>query len=600
MDNIEFVVKALAIAKQVAKTAGGNKVKGIHPLYDISVKMKKEISYHSQKDEFPKDLFTYASPLATAEEIQYIENNYVQVTLPVFIDFLSTITRPFGDGNWSITYKEDIDAFIKMGKTLQQYLENEVPEYTSLESFSKFILPGIKTNDSMGFIGIRPHQIDYIINQDGQEVIDGTELFKPMPIYYESERVIDYVHKEYYLFLSKETCVTDDKKTGLIFELYLNGEVYLIKQVGVQNKYNFEAELFFSHVANEIPCIQMMGVPTIKDGRILWQSPFLYASDLLNLVLINANWLQASTKKIMYPHVVMLGDECDFTDKTGSPCMGGYVADGKGGKFICPTCSGTGLKNKLSPLGVLLVRPKGKFSEGELQSSQPPLQFISPEPKSLEFVENKIAKDESKARHILKLRTKNSTTTTQGDVTATEVADDAKSMTAFVKPISDQIFTIYEFIIKHIGIQRYEQKFQAPQLVYPKTFDFKNPEDYLKDISDAMTNNLPPSFIQTILMQYINAFYGDNAKTISIFILIAEADRLFGLTRNEINLALAKETAAKWEDILHSSAIYFVNSLLKTDANFFDKPLEKQVEAIQQMAKDEADKIAKQPIDALV
>lgn len=607
MSNLTFIAKALDIAKQVAKQANGGTVKGIHPLYAKSVEMMEAISYHAKKGVFPTELFTDSSPNSTPQEINYIKENYKQPTLTVFVDYIGTITRPWGDGNWSIVYKEDASAFLKIGSTFQKYVEKELPKYKCLEDFMKFILPSIKTIDAMGFVGVRPMAIDYVINEKGKEVIDSRELFKPTIFYYDSPRVIDYSENEYFMFLSKEKCVTKDNKEGLIFELFMKGEIYFIRQIGNQRDYKFEAiEYFTTPDSQEIAVHQLMGVPTIPEldtESLLWQSPFLYATDNLDLVLINSNWLQASVKKCVYPHVVMLGNDCDFKTKEGSPCIEGYVKNQEGVKSVCPQCSGSGLKSRLSPLGVLLIKPSSRFNEGDAKStgsSTPPLQFISPDVESLKFLKSKIAEDELRGRSILKLRNKNnSAVITKDDVTATEIRDDEKSLTAFVKPVSDQSFTLYEFFLKNLGIQRYAGQFREPMLSTPKTFDFKTPEDYLKDISDAMANDLPPSFQQVLLHQYINAFYGDNTKTIAIFKLIMKSDRLWGLTQDEINMKMAKQTVSKWQDVLHSSAIYFINKLLETDPKFLDKEIKTQIEELQKLAKEETKTILDDAVEVL-
>lgn len=608
MSNILFVAKALEIAKQVAKAAKGESaaVKGIHPLYEISVEMMKAISYHAKKGLFPESLFTDSSPNSTPQEITYIKENYKQPTLTVFVDYIGTITRPWGDGNWSIVYKEDASAFVKIGSTFQKYVEKELPKYRCLEDFMKFILPSIKTIDSMGFVGVRPMEIDYVITENGKEVIDSRELFKPTIFYYDSTRVIDYSENEYFIFLSREKCLTKDGKEGLIFELYMKGEIYFIRQIGNQRDWKFEAiEYFTTPGSQEIAVHQLMGVPTIPDTdteSLLWQSPFLYATDNLDLVLINSNWLQASVKKCVYPHVVMLGNDCDFKSKEGQPCIEGSVKDLEGRKSVCPQCNGSGLKSRLSPLGVLLIKPSSRFSDGDEKStgpSTPPLQFISPDVESLRFLEEKIAKDEFRGRDILKIGGKNSVVVSQDKKTATQVIYDNKTMTGFVKPISDQSFTLYEFFLRNLGIQRYADAFQQPMLSTPKTFDFKTPEDYLKDISDAMANNLPPSFQQTLLHQYIAAFYGDNTKTIAIFKLIMKSDRLWGLTQDEINMKMAKQTVSKWQDVLHSSAIYFINELLEKNPKFLDLEIKTQIEELQKLAKEETKKILDDAVDVL-
>mgnify|MGYP000911877936 CR=1 FL=1 len=575
-------------------------IEGVHDLYEPSVKMSKAISNHAAKGKFPEELFEHRSPNQTEKEAEYIKKNFKQHTLPVFVDYLSTITRPFGDGNWSIKYKEDKDEF--KSNSFQSYVESGIPIYGSLEQFIKFILPTIKSIDANGFIGIRPRYIDYIEDTTGELRIDDTKLFEPTIFYYKSKQVIDF-NEEYVLFLSDEHSRVDYagkiEESGSIYELYTKEAVYFIVQVGKKVDNKFELRPFYQHNLGYIPAHQLMGIPKIEDDKLLWQSPFIYSVDLLDLVLVNSNWLQASINKCVFPNVVMYGSPCEFRDSEGHACNGGNILV-EGIEKTCPSCNGSGLKSRLSPLGTLLINPATKFDAGEVNATQDPLRFISPDVTTLEFLRDKISEDTDKARKILHLQTSNSEVKGSENMTATGMAIDAKSMYSFVKPISDQIFTLYEFCLKTIGKERYGDKFEGVELSYPKTFDFKSAEDYLNDISNAIKNNLPPSFIQTILLQYINAFYGDNADTTKIFKLVSEVDRLFSYSQDDINMKLAKGTVAKWEDILHGSIMMFISNEIDNNDKFLELPFEKQKEALINKAKETQAEIEGKPIDDLM
>ena len=145
-------------------TAKDKEVKGVHDLYEDSVKMAKHISYHAVKGEFPEELFINRSPNQTQKEYDYIKANYKQYTLPEYTDYINTITRPFGDGNWAIDYREEEEVNVIANKTFQEYVEMELPIYGSLEAFVKTILPNLKTIDANGFIGIRPKEIEFVLN----------------------------------------------------------------------------------------------------------------------------------------------------------------------------------------------------------------------------------------------------------------------------------------------------------------------------------------------------------------------------------------------------------------------------------------------------
>lgn len=594
MTESEILEEAFGIVSDAVKKVPRNSGPvGIHPLYKDTVDLAESVGYHAVKGVFPKKLFENRSPNQSKEEAAYIENNYKQATLPVFMDYIATITRPFGDGNWSIDYQEDDSEYKQSENTFQHYVEKELPVYGSLESFIKFTLPAPKSIDANGYIAVRPYRLPLKSSEGGETVIDPNQLYEPYPIYFESKSVINYT-EHYYLFLSSEKSEVKNgmktEKTGYVFEVYTKDGVYFISQKGRKADLEFEIIPFYSHGEGKFSVHQMKGVPTVVNNQILWISPFSYATDLLDLVVVNKNWLQASIAKCVFPNVVMIGNPCDFNDGEGHVCVEGKVSyDGQ--LHVCKQCNGSGLKSRLSPLGTILLQPKSRTSDGDVDI-QDPLRFVSPDVTALEYIEAKADRDETRARSILKLRNKNSVVkTVNDDVTATEINDDAKSMTAFVKPVSDQIFDIYSFCLHWIGVIRYGARFKEPSLTYPKTFDFKSPEDYLMNLEDAMKNNLPPSFIQMLLIQYINSFYSDDEKTQAIFKLIIEADRLFGLTQNEINLKLAKMTVEKWEDILHTSALSFINDLILENKNFLNQDIKIQKEQLQQKAKDKADEM---------
>ena len=595
MTEQEIIDKALSLAVQANKSISQKKPIGFHDLYSESVQMAEHISYHAVKGVYPTELFKYRSPNQTEKEAQYIKENYKQHTLPVFLDYLNTINRAFSDGNWGINYKEDAESFKEADLTFQSYIENDLPTYGSLENFIKGVLPSIKTIDANGFIAVRPEEISYVEDEEGTPVI-ANELYEPTVYYFHSKKVVDYEEKEWYLFLSSDNSVVShgvgQEESGNIYELYTQNAIYFITQYGRKSENLFRVDVFFIHNLGSCQVEQLKGIPTLKDDDLLWQSPFLYATDLLDLVATNANFLQALINSCVFPVKVMFGSPCEFRDTDGNVCSEGQISvDGL--LRSCPSCNGIGLKSRISPLGTLLLNPSTKFAVGEEKSTQDPLKYVSPEVHTLDFISQKIESDNEKARKILHLQTSNSTTKGTENLTATGMVIDNKSMYAFVKPISDQIFSLYEFCLNAIGQQRYGDSFEYVDITYPKTFDFKSAEDYLVDIGKATASNLPPAFIQLLLIQYINAYYGDNQKSTEIFKLVMNADRLVGMSQDEINMKLARGTAAKWEDILHSSILSFINEANASDDKFMEKDLESQIEIVQTMAKTKADDINK-------
>jgi len=171
MEIEQILSNAVNLAIEVNKNIAKKKTDkvGMHDLYEDCCKMADEVAIHAVKGIFPDKLFSSRSPNETQQETTYIKENYKQLTLPVFVDYISTIGRAMGDGNWSIDYKEDSTEYKTANKTFESYVTKELPIYGSLEAFVKFILPSIKTIDANGFLAIRPKEIDYTTIQKSED-----------------------------------------------------------------------------------------------------------------------------------------------------------------------------------------------------------------------------------------------------------------------------------------------------------------------------------------------------------------------------------------------------------------------------------------------
>ena len=281
----------------------------------------------------------------------------------------------------------------------------------------------------------------------------------------------------------------------------------------------------------------------------------------------------------------MIGDVCEWKDRDGNVCCGGQITTSENKTYTCDGCKGSGLKSRISPLGTMLLKPKTRLEDGDSTFSQKPLEYISPDVTALEFLENKIAKDEEKARKILHLQTSNSVVKGTENLTATGMTLDVKALYAFVKTISDQTFYIWEFISDAIGFMRYGKSFKKPKFTYPTTFDFVTESDIILQLKSAVDGGLPPFVIHSIIYRYLQTLYFNEQVTANIFNLIVRTDRLLTLSNEEIALKVARGTVHDWEEILHTSAINFVNELIDENPKFLELDLKMQKEQLIAKAK---------------
>ena len=536
--------------------------------YNFAAKMYDSILPHSRSDVYPEHLLSVRAPNQTDAQAQYIKANYKATTLSVFEDFRATISRAFADQNWSIRYNGEIDP--RFGEeTFQQYVNNEIEKFGSLEMFVKNMLPTLKLVDANGIIAIEPEDIEYFDEENGEEQMISNELLRPMPKYYNCKNIVGQKFGEYYLVICDDHSYvkvgSKMEESGIVLELYDSNAIYRIEQIGKKSDMTFgEPVLYFQHNLGYVPCIKLMGAPQLINDEIAFQSPFITAVPLLDQVILDESYLQMSKATSAFPFMVALGEICEFIDREGNKCNDGQIFDPvNGGYRTCGSCSGSGVKSRFSPTGMLLIKPRTSLSEGDTGLSGEYLKFVSPPMDTLTFLRSEIEQQMAKSRRILHLPSSDESGTIGEASTATGSLNKMRSLYAFIKPISDQLFTIYEFCLVTIGNMRYGELFGGVNLVYPTSFDISTPSDYLSVISEGMKAGVPPSITFSNVYNYIRAIHYTDDETSAIYDLIINADELLLMSNADVLARLASGTVEKWQDVLHNSAPQLVMELIR-------------------------------------
>lgn len=576
-------------------------IKGVidfHDTYTIACSYRDRVKTHAEVGGFPANLFLERAPNQTDKEFDYIKGNYKQNTLPVYTDFHSTVSRAWSDGNWSINYKED--AAIFQEDTLQNYLEKKIELFGSLENYWKAAITHLRNVDPNGVVATRPESIAGVEIDGGEIIADSTVLPEPQPYYYRCDQVIYRNPKVGYLILTDERIpiLYADKmmNIGFVMEFYDETTVYRIKQTGKYTDFKFETKVFFVHNEGVIPVTELKAIPQLVERNIVYMPEFLYACDNLDLALVNAQYLQVSIANSCFPYRVMVGNSCDFQDKdteTGQVlnCESGYISYPDQTRRPCPSCHGSGLKDRVSPLGVLLLSKEDWSGSGDKSFADKAMYYVSPDVDALDFVKKKVLEDLEASRRIMHLQTSTTEVKANPNDTATGQQIDQKAQYAFIKPISDNLFSGFEFTIDRIGYQRYGEKYQKPTVTYPNTFDYNTEQDYLKQISEAQKAGLPPFIIHTIFHKFLRTLYYYEQTTTDVFRLIVSSDRILTMPSDEAEAKLAKGLVEKWEIVLHDSAVTFVDELRKEYPDLFEQDLSQQIELLQGKAKDLAKSI---------
>lgn len=560
--------------------------------YNMLLEQVEDILPHAERGHFPEKLFKERSPNQTDEELKYIKNNFKQPTLSVYKDLVNTINRAFNEGNYQIDYEpsDETDQF-------REYVEGEIKNFGSYLNFVKFIVSPKKIVDANALITYKPVDLDIVVKEDGTTEI-GDEPVKPTPFYYGVNQVVGYSEDDYYIIeLDKKSTVMyagKPKRMGKIYEVYDDKNIWHVTQTGKYTDWEFNYTIYYPHDLEYVPAIRTKGLPVIYKGELFYNSPFTYAIDPLDLVLLDTANLQISKAKCVYPYRIILAELCDFEDADGHKCNNGTVEviGDLESSYKCRECRGTGLRSRVSPSGELLLRPKDRGGDDDTQLSQPPIQYVAPDVTSLEFLSEQIEKNMRSGRKILHLETDSKETNGAAAVTATEKGIDLKATYAFIKPTSDQNFAIFDFGLETMGKMRYGNSFKSPIVHAPKTFDFKTTMDHVGEIKQAIEVGMPPSIVHSLMLGYLNSVFYDQTQAARVFNLIVESDRLLTASDDEIRMKLMNGTALVYEEILHSSAVNLISELLAENESFFDQDLDKQKEQLIDLAKEKEKEIS--------
>ena len=575
----------------------------INPIWKPSVEQFYRIRPHSTTDYYPADLFHYLSPHRKNEEAEWIANNYEPVTLPVFMDFQSTLKRGFNPNNYKMIWEETPTEYENENNP-QTYLSDGIKLFGSIHTWFSNLLPDVKIKDANGVICVKPYDVEYVT--DGESImIDSTQMIEPIPVYYSSPQIVAFDEDEYYLIMTNEKVKLSDNQMGFVFEWYDNSNIIRIEQYGKLTDWTFRYMVYFEHNWGATPVWKLKGQPEMKGSHIYFQSPFDFAVGNLNLSLKNHINKQMAEANGAWPHKIMIAQPCDNVGDDGQMCFSGHVSrkDRDTGEMVdgvCDACHGTGIKDKPSPGSTMLVdEEKLRNRTDNLGLNR--ITFVSPSPDILKHLAETVQINEDKARNILHIYSTNDQSSGTQD-TATGKWIDNNAMIAFIMPIVNECYEIYQGVVDAIIYMRYGDTVKPPQILPPADFEYRTSDDLLAAYTSALSQNAPDVILIKWLEKYIERQFYASGEDKRVFKLILAADSLITKKNDEIRNMVGSGLVEKWRAILHANIFQYIEEL-SLDKTFFDKDIEIQKQALFEKAKavaNEIDATKTSPLDAIL
>ena len=533
----------------IAKTIKSKGIKGLSEQHDEAVRMLNRVLIHSEREDYPEELFTAKAPNETKAQQNYRQKTYRPVTHREWAKAEAKFNRVFNSQNYSIDWKE-IEAAQFRDEQPSDYFMKEYPEYGSIIDYFQNVVKHNKIIDPNGVLAIKPNRIPLreVQGEDGepQMIVDESETIKPVAVLYRSDQIVYVTESEALLLTNERSWLSNERTpTGLVFEYFSGNEYYKGWQVGRAQDYQFEWQLLWSHNLEELPVSFMRGKVIDVYGEKLFKSIFYESIHYLDTALFNWSTLQASIVDNAYLEKWEYVEECD-----AQGCVGGYVASDDG-MTACESCQGTGQKNIGGIFSSYKIRKPDHTHE---QIQPPPFGYVQKNPEILQFLETHVDKNIKQAFDFISLEDQ-----ANGSETATGRQIDREDLFSFMLDFSSEIFSLLQWTIDIAGRMRYNDNWQQPRITEPSEFSFKRSQDIINELSDS--DKTPGVAKRQIMIEYINKRFAgdpDMLRKSHIWLMVDRiADKSEQYIQSNIN-----RTIARWEAVLHDSFSNIIDQLI--------------------------------------
>lgn len=519
------------------------------PGYGAAQRERARIMPHVSEGAFPEHLFLARAPNQTEAELKWMCDNFEHTTLPVYLDLENTVGRGLHETNWSLTVNDE---------QVLRHITSGIREWGALFSFVKSALLKRKIADPMGVIAFLPRVIETTQDADGNEVVAPDAEIAAEPMVFGSDRVWGFEYDEWYLLRLSESSLISlgnrEVREGIVCILVDDERVWRIVQTGKAKDERFDIVADYEHKVGEAPVIHMMGTPSAHHDGLVWTSPYAAAAGLLNVALLTEHQLRASEAKLMFPVRVMVGDPCDFYDKThGVRCMDGMISWTVGDKRFdqkCTACGGTGHKNRISPFGELIINSDPNSTKPDNVDATSALAYASPSTDSSRFMREEVEQYVRAARAIMHLDAEKPMDGGQQQ-SATQAGLNAKARAAFVKPICDQLFIIFDFGIRCMGRMMRGRDWADYSLRVPVEYDLRTDADFIAAISESAKSGLPTFVTAMLTEEFLASRYADDPQSLENVRALAIADRMAMMDAASVASEISSGRAQPWESLLH-------------------------------------------------
>ncbi len=528
-----------------------------HTFYADTVEMYQNLDIHFN-GKYPTKLIEDRRPNESAEIKDYRIKLFKPITKGVTSAVYNALMKIYRSDEWGIRFdKSKVPSIIIEEETPNDYINEHLPYFGNLSAWGFNVLLPRMMYDPNAWVLTAP------INPFKQD----NEYFKPIPIIYSCEQVIDYELNEWVLLRSEEK--SRYTYSGTIVE----GAVYLLVDRMNITKYEqrnnsdgfIEAEVF-PHNFGYVPCHpigNLIEKNTVE--AILFKSRIESMLPYLDEALREYNDLQAVVVQHSNPKFWM------YEAQDCAKCRGvGTVKNSEGVSIKCATCGGRG-SAPVNPFDITVVRP----STGDQQDTPtPPMGYVTLDQAFIETQDKRIANHVYSALSTINMQYLANTPLTQSGVAKEIDKDELKN---FYFSYGEDIVRVLDLVTWDILNYRYGQmnvdlEELRPFIPVPTKLNTVTNGIIMEELKGMKSAGLNSEIVKSGYLALIENQYSNEPEQKMVLMEKINMDFLAGLSDDSINLSMQMNTVDRLDVVIHYNIGFLIDQAIALDKKYFDKP----------------------------
>lgn len=553
-----------------------------------AVRFYKDLKLHAD-GEYPEELIDERRPSESSMIKEYRKKIFVPITEIPFNKVITSLSKIRKSPDYNVRYDMDIlPPAIKLGETPKDYFEKNFPVYKSLTNWGFTI--GLKNYliDSNAIVLVMPNNFN----------IDETTYLTPVPIVFNSDRVIDYVDGVYAVLKSEEVSTyTYDSKS------YYDGQVFYV--VDDTNIYRWEQSdpakgmkliYTYEHFQGFMPAFKMKGNYFSNEMNKVIYKPKVYPMiHRLKEAIREYSDLQAEV--VQHIH----SEKWQYITQVCNTCNGtGKLNDGKLSNCTNSNCRDGRVVN--NPYETHIITPPNSL-EGQSTAPTPPAGYIQKQVEIVGIQDKRVQDHIYFALSAINMEFLSETPLNQSGV-AKEV--DKDELNNFVHSVAEDIISLMDEIVISCMKYRYGKLITddkvlmaiSPIIAVPERFDLLNTGYLLSEIKSAKESGLSSFTLDALQIDYANKKFSHDKDIAKKLEAIITLDPLSGKTSDEKLTELQNNGISELDYVISSNIQLFIDTALIKDKTFLELPIQKRIDEIKRMGEEKMKEI--KPLEGIM